>query len=133
MSEIIEIMEMMIELNLMNRLRCGQIAATKLPPDLWSKEFCTVHCNVGRCSGKTSFIKQAAKIGDLIVVQYVENKTHFINSSAKVISANEVTGETESYNFIYVDEPGEVFKIIDRDVFYKYLSDGTQTFVFIGE
>lgn len=134
--------DVLLELNRVNR----QKFTTQRPvysPCQWTSEFCTVHCNIGRGSGKTTFIKDRvhSEKTDLVVVASEALRETYKRDFTK---ATLVTPNTLSrldgpglmkFNNIFVDEPELVFTRMDRGMFYYVLSYANmdQTFLLLGE
>jgi hypothetical protein len=102
----------------------------------WAEEFCTIKCDIGRQSGKSSYINNVAEEGDLIVVMNQHLKNQLANTKCEIMTASGISRSHingKVYNTIFVDEPGFVFGLVERTKFYDYLAhNGEQTFVMLG-
>jgi len=81
----------------------------------WMQQFCTIHINIGRDTGKTRHIVENAKSGDLIVcregtkkliqAQSTEKLDFYVPHVTKAIQGK-ILGEVK---IIFVDEPNGCF------------------------
>jgi hypothetical protein len=132
------------ELIVTNKIaRAAAKFSPNMPPNAVVREFGTVHCNIGRDAGKTSYIKDRAKAGDLIVV--VDRKLRDIqyrSAPCLVVTAGDLSARYDQrlraslgdFATVYIDEPAAVFRKVDRDeVYYQLARSSDQTFVLLGE
>ncbi|MFZ2992500.1 MAG: hypothetical protein WA061_02180 [Microgenomates group bacterium] len=102
-------------------------------------DFCTIHIDIGRQTGKTYFIQNYARSWDLIIVPNESLKRIYLMSTPSdllVLTPEEVMG----YKFetppetIYFDEPKLCFKRVPKeDLFYKFIKNKNQTVVMLGQ
>lgn len=74
------------------------------------REFGTVHINIGRRVGKTTWIKNNARACDLIIVPNVRCKEPYYYKASDVKTVSELELEDDpfnltNYNWIFIDEP----------------------------
>lgn len=109
-------------------------------PVAWARDFNTIHCSIGRRSGKTSYIKHKATEHDLIVVesapiaQMLKQEYDMKDLNIKVISG--IKKGNQKYKTIFVDEPKLVFGNGEKSLeeFYVATAHGyDQLFIFLGE
>lgn len=132
-SDFARALDFLIGLNLQNQYRFST-QETFISKQQWCKEFATVRCDIGRQSGKTSYIKSRATIGDLVIISKYAQKKMFMHPipSAHVITHSEleVTGAIwPRYCRIYIDEPGTLNLDLVYDIFAR---DNRQLFVILG-
>lgn len=125
--------------NIRNRERLRKNGEDKaISKILWMKDFCTIHINIGRASGKTRYIVENAKTGDLIVCRQGTRK--LIESQVNVsldfyvphISKDIYPRMFEECEIVFVDEPYQTLKPF-RDIFefYNHFEKNTKEPVFI--
>lgn len=105
-------------------------------------EFCTIRCDFGRRTGKSSYIKDNAD-GDSLVIAPNQNQGYVhMDKPYAVISPKQLMNGRgnylKKYSKIYIDEPSRVFKVMGRDELYNHLVDWNglvrhQTFILLGE
>ncbi len=116
-------------------------------PISWMKEFCTIHIDIGRASGKTKYISEHATINDIIFVSNGGNARMIrdYNDKANIVVVHfdglqnfMVNKEIENIlfpPFIYVDEPKRTLnknKNFDIYNYYSYCKE-SPTFILLGE
>ncbi len=104
----------------------------------WMKDFCTIHLNIGRNTGKTRHIVENAKTGDLIVCRQGTRK--LIESQVNIgldfyvpHVVKDVYGKMfEECKIVFVDEPYQTLKPF-RDIFefYNHFDRNTKEPIFI--
>jgi hypothetical protein len=134
-SEFHEVIDLLISLNLTLR---DEDTRHALPLVQWLKECCTVHCNIGRRSGKTNYIKSRATINDIVIVHNHQMKKYLLNETFRVFEPNELRRKDMAWDMfsgiVFVDEPALVFKEIGRDLLYEILSvKHPKLFLMLGE
>ncbi len=108
----------------------------------WMKQFCTIHLNIGRDTGKTRHIIENAKTGDLIVCgegtkKFIQHSTKekldfYVPHITKAIQGK-ILGEVK---IIFVDEPKQTLKpFIDDYEFYAtfMVNFNEPIFIMLGE
>lgn len=108
----------------------------------WMQQFCTIHLNIGRDTGKTRHIIENAKSGDLIVcregtkkliqVQSNEKLDFYVPHVTKAIQGK-ILGEVK---IIFVDEPKQTLKpFVDDYEFYAIfmVNFNEPIFIMLGE
>lgn len=102
----------LIEVAVQNRENFREVYC--ICPINWAKEFCTVHVNAGRRSGKTQYIKKHATSDDVVIVPDQNYKRIVFGgfNDARVLTIDEVfcMERLPKCNRIYVDEPQLCFK-----------------------
>lgn len=116
----------------------------------FAMEACTVHINVGRRTGKSTYINKVVKPKDLIIVHDFVTKDMLLDLRKsignadefyQVITAHTLKGmdrkyfiETQFPDTIYIDEPELVSRVIPVAEIYDRLTtrDRDQTFVLLG-
>lgn len=105
----------------------------------FTREFCTIRCNVGRRVGKSSYIERRAGINDLVIVP---NQNLKKSGLATIITASEVKRIPKTYRGrirpkyvnIYVDEPRMCADYLSIEEMYDILvCSKLQTFILLGE
>lgn len=123
------LMDLMISLNHSRRRTIDPVIEKSLGPSNYLREFCTVHVNIGRCTGKTSYIVDRATKQDLIVTTNYAQADWLRKSegvSAKVVpltAFNSLNDSLRGHRFeaVYFDEPGHAFEgtNIRKSYFYE--------------
>lgn len=70
-------------------------------------DYCSIHFDTGRMSGKTTWIKNTAKAGDLIVVRNVDTGKHqFAKVPATVLSIKQIplAKPHRTFNRVFFDD-----------------------------
>lgn len=107
-----------------------------LSPQAFAFEYCSVFYGTGRQTGKTYWIQENAKVGDLIITRKVSIiKTTYKNVHADIMSLIQLNNSDDlpSYNNIFID----VDRFLDSDelgILYKKLAvqNLKQTFIHLG-
>ena len=106
----------------------------------WMQQFCTIHLNIGRNTGKTRHVVENAKTGDLIVCRQGTRK--LIESQVNISLdfyvphvVKDVYGKMfEECKIVFVDEP-EPYQTLKpfRDIFefYNHFDRNTKEPIFI--
>lgn len=106
----------------------------------WAEEYCTVHIDVGRQMGKTSYIIKHADTRDLVITatfnmkQYIQSAT--LNPTVLCVSEimRRAVQSLPLFEIIYIDEPAYVFGLVkQRDLYQKLVKEQDQTFVLLGK
>lgn len=129
--------------NIENRKRVRSYGGDKLISKCqWMKDFCTIHINIGRETGKTRHIIQNSKSGDLIVCR--EGTKKFIQHSTKEILdfyvphvTKEIHGNIlRDVQIVFVDEPEQTLNPF-KDIFEFYskftINFNEPIFIMLGE
>lgn len=134
-----DLIESLIETNKQFRKHLQDESKYSVSPLFYALEFCTIAVDIGRGVGKTTFIKNHAKRGDLVVTYNFNTKRiHYgMHTEYDVIAPFELEKmKGKRYKNIYIDEPALVFegdyeKKLDfyRFIIYDY---DEQTFVLLG-
>jgi len=124
-----------------------RLAPKTLSPANFAAEFCTVHVNVGRGSGKSSYILNRSQPGDSIVVPDTNMLKEFrlwdiggklgktdrhvhIAAASTMMSAPKFAAK---HSTIWVDEPRHVERYVTLDRLYRELAIGYEhTFILLG-
>lgn len=120
--------------------------ALTMPPAVFAREFCTVHLDVGRQVGKTTYIKERAVEGDVIISASMERKLNaYRGARADVFAPYHLDNPhflmsrrgRHRPSFIYVDEPDQVQRLCQGQslrIVYDAFASGQldQTFVLLG-
>lgn len=136
MDAFIKLLDELVRINRVNRTSLLE-SFDSMGPAAFAESLSTVRLGAGRMIGKTHYIKQRAKAGDLIVVMNTRIRDeYFGDSRAEVISARQLKNERPLPRFstIYVDDQRYVFKeVCENELYAKLARDPDQTFVFLGE
>ena len=125
--------------NIENRKRMrAEVYDKGIPKVQWMKQFCTIHLNIGRDTGKTRHIIENAKSGDLIVCREGTKKLIQSQTNEKLdfyiphISKDTYPRIFEECKIVFVDEPYQTLKPF-RDIFefYNHFEKNTKEPVFI--
>jgi hypothetical protein len=134
------LIEGLIELNKQCRIHIKESDRYSVSPLFYAIEFCTVAVNIGRGVGKTTFIKNHAKKGDLVmVINSIAKRIQYgKNIEFDIITLDELDKvRGRRYQNIYIDEPAAVFEgDFEKKInAYQLLIDPykDQTFVLLGE
>ena len=107
-------------------------------PTNYLKEFCTVHLDIGRQVGKTTFITKHANENDAVVtfLNWRNDKGIKVFSSSEDIARLRSKKE-HSYKNIFIDEPDFVFRRVAEysEILEAFASKDykNQTFILLGE
>lgn len=123
--------------NKQHRLKYDEIKSN-VSSSVFAREFLSVRADIGRRSGKNSYILARAKENDLIISPrrlmndcFVDAKAHktflpsfFIDEQVKEMK----------FDTIFINEPKLVYENISIDTIFSLASgDINQTFIFLGE
>ena len=116
------LLDAIVALNILNR---DSINETQYPINIYLKEFCTIKCNIGRQTGKTSYIKLRADENSLVIVCNYQLDSYFDNID--IVTSDQIKNGIfhdikRLYTKVFIDEPSYVFKDISVDVLYKELA-----------
>jgi hypothetical protein len=101
----------------------------------YAVEYGTVVLNVGRQTGKTTYIVDHATKDDLVIVPNVRASQSFSECPADILIAGSLIDNFKGnrYNNIYIDEPRYVDKKLNIDqIYFTFARDYTQTFILLG-
>lgn len=136
MDAFTKLLDELVRINRVNRTSMRD-CFHNMGPAAFAESLSTVRLGVGRMIGKTSYIKQRAKAGDLVVVINTRTRDEiFGDCRAEVISARQLKKEKALPRFatIYVDDQRYVFQEVgEKDLYAKLARDPDQIFVFLGE
>lgn len=130
-----------IQLNRDHReLQYVKDTVNNLSPAQFLMEFGTVAVNIGRRTGKTSYIIDNALSKDLIIVSSMDIARNIKRlTNATVIVSNGEIGLKHNikpharFDVIYLDEPTMIFSKISKNYLYDFLAvDCDQLFVLLG-
>lgn len=102
----------------------------------WAKECATVHCNIGRNTGKSSYICSRATERDLVIVKAKSLTVLYKQCAAMVITPEECQEKTygRTFSTVWIDEPAKVFTRVSIERIYACCAHNEkQTFVLLGE
>jgi len=117
-----------------------------IPKEIWLKDFCTIHLNIGRCTGKTFHIAENAKETDVVFVGLNSTRSlildknkrlnrvdeNLINLNNLMWSHNKKRDVYDSCNMIFVDEPKISLKRFDNILdFYRLFINNKNEMIFI--
>ena len=139
--------DLAIELNKQNKEWAISRNLDKIThPIHWMKEFCTIHLDIGRASGKTKYISNNATIDDVIFVSNGGNARmireynnvcnifviHFDGVQNFMINNKIIQFEPK---IVYVDEPNRTLNKNKKFDIYNYFSycKNSPTFILLGE
>lgn len=117
--------------------------AENLSIPMFVREFCTIHCNIGRRSGKTQYIIDRARSDDLIIVhnEMIASMYKKFGVNTNIMTASSVSRLEEvfrgyyipKFNNIYIDEPRLCAEYVSMHYIYKSLIHSTkQTVLMLG-
>lgn len=108
----------------------------------FAKEFQTVHINPGRRTGKTQYIINNAKNGDVIytpllsMAEEIRSGLNLLNKNIDIVLINHNMKNTLGYipNNIWVDNYSILNDYVDKNKIYNCLNPHNpyQTFIFLG-
>lgn len=115
-------------------------------PSIFAREFKTVHCNIGRRTGKSRYIAERASPSDIIICHNeIIKRELYSNSKAQVITAGFLRDKLLSKTWIpnrkdiYVDEPFLCIGVLSPYSINEWLydmfndkNDNLQTFILLG-
>lgn len=123
-----------------------------LSKEAFAREFCTLHINPGRRTGKGTFIRNNASNRDLIIVaNEILRRDYLYISSSKVITISDLERleypstvrfcecgvlVSKVYNTIYIDEPRLCFsndRVPIEKVYRLFAHSHNQMFILLGE
>ena len=103
----------------------------------WLREFGTVHVDIGRRAGKTTYISKRVAAVDVIVIPHATFARSYAASPGWRLTPDSLWGPGVidlHPRKIYVDEPTLVFQNISPFEMYRLLAwDPDQTFVLLGD
>lgn len=130
-----DVMDCAIAIN-SERRRHMRANAAYMSVGMYAREFCTVSVNVGRQTGKTTWITKSASSSDLVVVlNRVCGDIIGRSCRAKVVTLADIDrfliGKPPvRYSRIYVDDASFI-GCLDK-VYHSFAMDLDQTFLFLG-
>lgn len=133
-SEISYILDNMLYLNARNRSKKKESTCS---PIQYANMFCTIVCDIGRTTGKTSYIIANATEDDIIIAR-TNGLKQLYKTKATVVSVHELKERgyraEKEYTNVYVDDASQVFLHIDKGTFYDIFTSfkESSTFVFLG-
>lgn len=112
-------------------------------PAAFAREFCTVHIDLGRRTGKTTYIQEHEALGDVIVTPTFAMKKYGLeNTLAECFTASQIKDEKflmsrrgkPTGRYVFIDEPELVTRICPLDRIYTAFATGAldQTFILLG-
>ena len=104
----------------------------------WLQNFCTIHIDIGRGSGKTEYIKNNLTEKDVVLCNSVNAKREILgdNKNMKIFyEESDLIGISLNVENIYIDEPDLVFEYFNKEKVYDIFSmcEGEPTFILLGE
>lgn len=109
---------------------------TGMSKTAWAREFCTVHCSIGRRTGKTEFIQRVATKDSVIVLSSALHRQSFNDATQRreFLTPEMLRGyESLNVDLVFVDEPRLVFNKLPRESLYWAFRGSDATFVLLGE
>ena len=128
------IISLAIIANLKNRKRYSQVR-WYMNPYLFLREFCSIHIDIGRATGKTQCIIEMARENDIVLVKDSFMKQSMIAKGIKSkhvfcsIKEMEIHVMGLNVEFVYIDEP---YLIQDVEKVYCMFGNYAPTFIFLG-
>ena len=128
------IIKLAVIANLKNQKRYSQVR-WYMNPSFFLSEFCSVHINIGRGTGKTQCIIEMAQEGDVVLVRDSFMKQGMIAKGIKskhvFCSVKEMEIQVAGLNveFVYIDE---AYLIENVEKIYHIFGNHTPTFIFLG-
>ena len=137
MEGITDLVSLAIERAEENIKTCGKWK--ELSPKDWYKMFCTVRLDVGRCTGKTTAIRELVETGDLVCSKFDILRGVVVNGVICVDRVMKLAGlNLSGVRRVLVDEPSMFFrKDVDVSLLYSIIYESTGnrdiTFIFLGK
>jgi len=132
------VIDSLIDLNKKYREAFSSKIEDLLSPGLYAMECCTVKVDIGRQTGKSSYIRQHAGPHDLVIT-FNEASAREIGRdlSSSVVCVRDLDVDVKyikPLNKVYIDEPQAVFRIIPAVTIYNLLTMNNQkpTFILLG-
>lgn len=130
-----KILDEMILINKMNRC-LHDTHKYNITPIQYAVEFCTIKFDIGRCAGKTEFIKNRVNSNDLIVTRDNQSKQNMkeLANYVQIFVVGNSYDKLRGVRFdtIYIDDVS-LLQIKDLDTLYSILvRDYNHTFVLLG-
>jgi len=134
-----QLVDQLIELNHVKRIR--ERILRGIPDDIYLlsylKEFCTIRVDIGRRTGKTSYIIKRANENSLVIVCNQKEKNRLLGTlknDTNIVTYSEVEthrfrGHNKVYDFIFIDDIDAINLFLIYNTFGK---DKSQTFVIFG-
>jgi len=140
-----DVIDRMIELNTLHRFRSDSFTRYRYSSHMnkvdYAIDFCTIRCDIGRCTGKTEYILNSTGKDDLICCHNLSFKRRFDRVMCDVFTIEElmvghrwIGRPKPRYNTIFIDEPKMIFgHTYDEKQLYDLLVvDDKQTFIMLG-
>ena len=100
----------------------------------FAREFCTIHINIGRRTGKTEYIKRNATKTDVVVVASRQMREIYSGVNVPVVSVDGIVDWSKgrrAVSTIYIDEPELMHKFVGI-IYESLFRNANQTFVLLG-
>lgn len=138
-TPISKIVDSMIDENHTRRLSMSSSLIDSYDPIRFAEEFCTIRCDYGRCTGKSTYVKNNADEDSLIIVPNLNYKNNYTDAPYNIFSPRQIMSGhlIKKYRNIYIEEPSHIFKILPQYDLYNLLVDRSgrvrqQTFILLG-
>jgi hypothetical protein len=132
------------ELILLNKRNRTQDLKSMSSPLNYLMSFCTIHVDVGRRVGKTSYILDNANNNDLIIIpnpNFKNDRIYEWRENINLVTASNIENFTKEHfknwdhKLIYVDEPRICYQYISPIALFSWILDKKveQTIIMLGE
>lgn len=127
----IELIKFAISANDQLRTRVPKDIETYLHILEYSREYKTVHINIGRCTGKTHAIMTLSRKNDLVIAHTEQTKSHLLRTYPEFLGTIETISTIHrrvfdrpnnrtSYDYVWIDEPRLIEKFGSIGDIYRY-------------
>jgi hypothetical protein len=133
------LVDLLVSTNHERRRTIDPLIEQALSPAQYLREFCTVHVNIGRCTGKTHYIQSRYDQGDFVVVANLHTKRYYQEEGYDNIGVWGMPTRgflpNKKMNAVYVDEPNLCFiNEVELSRFYDVAASyNAHTIVMLGE
>lgn len=135
-----QVLKMLIALNKEHRMAFKEYQSFYHPLE-FIMEFGTISLDIGRHVGKTKFIRENAKLNDLVLVYNMEEVrywNHYRNTTKaicpRIDSIEYIRSYGQRFDTIWIDEPKLMFKGFSKyDIMKHLIVDYGQTVIMLGK
>jgi hypothetical protein len=111
---------------------------TVISPENYAIEFCTVAVDIGRQTGKSTYIRNHADANSLIITLNERTAKSEFGNRFNAFSGRHILNDTKSdwkkFTTIFIDEPTFVFRVAPKIELYERICNinTEQTFILLG-
>jgi hypothetical protein len=132
-----ETVDKLVALNIARRASFGNEIIPAFGNTYWASEFCTVHVDIGRRSGKSRYIGTRATKDAIVIIHLMSLVKHHpaYKAAAGVFTKEQILSGAArdlTFSMVYIDEPG-FFDHEELRSIYQSLSGTERTFVLLGK